>query len=164
MSEKLDVNEKILLEELKKNRFGKKGAEAAGGSGAGTGFLIKNTEELEGYFLALFLLPPNIAEHIEKIEEYGYKFSNPDFQKVYEAIKPCSGERLQKEDLMLDLKKILTSELFQNLSEIMLKAEYYYEIGNESEKTDKAFEELLKRLVFKQYEMKQKILERDIKT
>lgn len=164
LSDKIDIDEKVLLEELKKMRLGNKSAPSASGRGAGSGFLVKNTEELEGYLLALMILPPDIAGHIKKIKEYGFIFNNHDWRKIYETAASYSEERLQKADLMLDLKKILAPELFQNLSEIALKVEYYYEIGNESEKTNKVFEGLLKRLVSKQYEAKQKILEKDIKT
>ncbi|MFH1048409.1 MAG: DNA primase [Patescibacteria group bacterium] len=163
LSDKINVGEKVLLEELKKIKLGKKSAPEISANGAGSGFLVKNTEELEGYFLALLIATPDIAGNIKKIEEYGFVFNNSDFQKVYEIVRLRGEECLRKEDLMLDLKKILAPELFRNLSEISLKAEYYYEIGNESEKTNKAFEELLKRLVSKQCEVKQKTLEKDIK-
>ncbi|MDP3057565.1 MAG: DNA primase [bacterium] len=164
LSDKIDIDEKVLLEELKKIRLGNKSAPSASGRAAGSGFLVKNSEELEGYLLALMILPPDIAGQIKKIKEYGFVFNNSDWRKIYETAASYGEERLQKADLMLDLKKILAPELFQNLSEIALKAEYYYEIGSEPGKTNKVFEELLKRLVSKQYEAKQKILEKDIKT
>lgn len=164
LSDKINIDEKVLLEELKKIKLGKKIAQGASGSGGGSGFLVKNTEELEGYLLALLITPPDIAGNIKKIQEYGFVFNNLDFQKIYAAAAAYSEEYLQKEDLMLDLKKILAPDLFQSLSELALKAEYYYEIGNESEKTNKVFEGLLKRLVSKRYEAKQKMLEKDIKT
>lgn len=164
LSDKINIDEKVLLEELKKAKSGKKNIQTATGNDAGSGFLVKNSEELEGYLLALAILPPDIAGHIKKIEEYGFIFNNPDFKKIYEIAAAYDEDYLRKADLMPDLKKTLAPELFQKLSEITLKAEYYYEIGSESEKINNVFEELLKRLVAKQYEAKQKILEKDIKT
>ncbi len=164
LSDKINIDEKVLLEELKKIKIGKKIAPCSSRSGNMSGFLIKNTEDLEGYLLALAILPPDIAENIKKINEYGFIFNNPGFQKIYETVVSCPADCLKKEDLMPDLKKKLTSNLFDDLSEISLKAEYYYEIGNEPEKINKVFETLLKRLVVMRYEVKQKILEKDIKT
>lgn len=163
LGDKLDIDEKVLLEELKKTRLSKKISAGADTSGAGSGFLVKNSDELEGYLLALMLLPPDIAVRVKKIEEYGYVFCNSDFQKIFEIVRSYSEERLQKADLMLDLKKILALEAYRNLSEISLKAEYHNEIGDESEKKYDKFEGILKNLVSRQCEAKKKILEKDIR-
>ncbi len=163
LGEKLDIDEKILLEELKKTQASKKIGKEPAKSFSEQGLLVKNNEGLEGYLLALLVLSPDIFGNLKKISEREFVFKNSEFHKIFDAIRGFEGAYLRAEVLMIELKKALSPDLYGNLSEMCLKAEYYYNLENEQDKPNKLFEELLDRLVLKQFEIKQKNLEKDIK-
>ncbi len=160
LSEKLGIDSKFLFEELKKikNSAGQEIKQA-------DNFDLKANcagLEQEEYLLALACVLPKIEEKIKQLKEADFVFADSDVSQIYKNVLRASGKNISPEGLSAELKKSLPAELFEKFNQVVFKAEHLLETGGVKE-GEKAFGQLLNRILLSRYRARHKELERDIK-
>ncbi len=162
LAEKLGIEAKFLVEELKKTKSKTKNREVKNTIEANDNIFLKTDTGWEGQLLSLMLALPDTGEKIKIIKETGFVFIDPEFKRVYDALAEFKNQGVHDENLIENLKKMLSFESWQRLSEMIMEAEHRVEEQG-AENLENVFFDIPYRIMLAQYKERKKEFEADIK-
>lgn len=166
LSEKLGIDVKFLAEEMKRTEKSDRRSNfesMTNSAPANSRLFSRSRDSWEGQLLALLLVLPNVEKRIQKISDINFSFGNPELDSVYKNISQLKKRGVADDDLVSELKEMLSFESYGKLSEMILEAEYQGEEEKSQANQEKTFNDLLARLMITRYEAKKKRIEADIK-
>lgn len=162
LADKLGIEAKFLIEELKKAKNKLKNRETKNNTEIKDNIFLKTEDDWEGQFLSLLFVLPNTAVKINKTKETGFIFSDSEFKRIYNTLSALKDQGVSDEDLIENIKKTLSFESWQKLSEMIMEAEHRMEEQG-AETIENVFSDIPYRIMLKQYKERKKEFEADIK-
>lgn len=162
LAEKLGIEAKFLIEELKKAKNRTKNREIKNSAEVRDNIFLKTDSDWERQLLSLLLVLPDTGEKIKKIKETEFIFTNSEFRRIYDALAELKKRGVSDEDLIEKIKETVSFESWQKLSEMIMEAEHRMEEQG-AENLANVFSDIPYRILLEQYKERKKEFEADIK-